>query len=82
MGYYFALFQLGKAKDGSRPIDGIVALNRKLLEAKVVAGKISRQKASAIRRILVELGLLILTDDNYRFGVNGVAKKYRLKEAA
>jgi len=82
VGYYYALHQLQRAKDGSLPLKGIVGLNRRLLSDKVVTEKISRHKASAIRRSLMELGILILMDDNYRFGSNGVAKKYRLKEAA
>jgi hypothetical protein len=79
VGYYFALFQLGKAPDGTLPIKGIVALNKRFLKDGVVTGKIADQKASAIRRILVELGLLVVLDDTYSFGWGrGKAKKYKL----
>jgi len=79
VGYYFALFQLGKAPDGTLPLKGIVALNKRFLKDQVVTGKIANQKASAIRRILVELGLLEILDEDYSFGWGrGKAKKYKL----
>jgi len=80
VGYYFALYQLGKAPDGTLPIAGIVALNKRLLMDKVVTGKIADQKASATRRILVELGILEVLDEEYSFGWGkGRAKKYKLQ---
>jgi hypothetical protein len=79
VGYYFALWQLGKEPDGSLPIDGIMSLNGRLLDDGVVAGPISGQKASTIRLILVQLGLLEIVDERYTFGHGrGRAKKYRL----
>lgn len=81
VGYYFALYQLGRDPDGTLPKDGITSLNRRLLEAKAVTGPISNQKASAIRRILVALGILDLVDTKYTFGHGrGKAMKYRLSQ--
>lgn len=77
VGYYFATWKCS-TNNYTLPIDGIIALNVKLLEANEVTGTIGYQKASAIRRILCELELLELTDADYDFGWKGKAMKYRL----
>jgi hypothetical protein len=81
VGYYFATYQLGKSKDGTLPMTGIAALSKVLRKDGEIQQAMGNQEASAVRRLLCELGLLELIDNHHIWGHGirkGTAKKYSL----